>query len=111
MTVRCRTAPTARRAITGGSTSRSSSLRSDAINAAPRARDDVLVALDRDAFAQSLAEQRQLRAAEALAGFRGHADRAVILDQQQGALRPGTDACHIAFLAADLGEALHPLLQ
>src|SRR4051812_11098082 len=101
MTARCRTGPIARRAITTGWIWRGSPCwmglmqlqdphrqmsdlpLNDPVNTAPRAGQNVLGAFDVDAFAQDGLEQCQLGTAEALAGLRRDADRAVILDQQQ----------------------------
>src|SRR5215472_13592181 len=86
-------------------------LRPDAIGAAPGAGEDMLEALDLDSRTQGRAEQRELGAAEALAGPRRNADRAVVLLEEEAAARRRRDFGHIAFLAAQRGQAPDPLPQ
>src|SRR5690606_29354100 len=71
--------------------------------AAPGAGQDVVDALDRGVLAEDRAEDRQLDVAEAAAGTRGDADRAVVLDQQPAALDL-LDRGHVAFGLADRGQ-------
>jgi hypothetical protein len=59
---------------------------------------------DQDAVAEHVLKDRQLRAAERLAGRGRGADRAVILDQQEAAVALGDHARHVAFAAADVGQ-------
>jgi hypothetical protein len=84
-------------------------LRRDAVGAAAVAGHDVLGALDADLRTEHLAEQRELRAAEAGArGGRG-ADRAVVLDEQQaGPVDLVDDLGDVALSRPDARERLDP---
>src|SRR5579859_2279481 len=53
------------------------------VGAAPRASEKVVDTLDPAIGPQSRLEQRQLRPAEALAGLRSGADRAMVFNQQK----------------------------
>jgi hypothetical protein len=68
----------------------------------------MLGALDLDTRAQDGAEEGELGAAEALAGPGGDADRAVILAEEEAAVRRRGDLGHIAFLAAQRRETPEP---
>ena len=78
--------------------------RGDAIGAAPRPGEDVIGSLDRDSGAQHGAEHLEFGAAEALAGGRRGADRAVVL-QQQEPVGVGSPLGHVAFARADFRQA------
>src|SRR5713226_1964008 len=73
--------------------------RGDAIDAAPGAGQDVLVANDPRRVAQHAAEDVELGAAESLAARRRRADRAVILDEEK-AIALCAPFGHIAFARA-----------
>lgn len=66
--------------------------------------EDVFGALDRHGVAQRGLEDRELHGAQVGAAARGGADRAMVLDEQEAALRLLGDGGHVAFLRPGLGE-------
>src|SRR5208282_749310 len=83
--------------------------RGDSIRASPRACENMIGALDARLVAQRGAEQRQLLAAQALAGRRGSANRTMVLRQQDRAVGHLRALGHVALIAANFGQRLRTL--
>src|SRR5215475_14474184 len=82
--------------------------RGDAIGATAGAHQDVIGPPDGGAR-QHAPKDLEFRSAQSLTGARRRADRAVVLDQQQAAVRLRDALGHITFLATQGREAAYPL--
>lgn len=83
----------------------------NSVRAAPRARRDMFDPLNGNVGPQHRTEDRELRAAQALAGAGRGTDRAMIFDEQEAAMPLLDYAPHVALPAPDIRKSLEPSLE